>query len=294
MPSTRSACRRFSRALQRNNHHRGGSVANREQSYTVSGSATGFPANACSIVMIFFKCASGFFAPLPWFLTATTARLLPSGAELIHVTAGNHANRAGKVAPARISPPKSTADARISVTWESAARSSSHRCHQHDVIHPGGDARIGVKERVHSKHSGLESRARDTGDSGAEATIREVILVPTNDGPANYQDRMLQPVRRAVRVLQSFSGSPPSVRERSRDRGRREGVFPQCQPRLRVSFSGYSATFPVSFFSRFQIRGHGPAAEGPVVHSHIAGLSSPKTKKYSVSISLRMRPSLNV
>ena len=34
-----------------------------EQSYTVSGSAIGFPASACSIVITLRMCASGFFAP---------------------------------------------------------------------------------------------------------------------------------------------------------------------------------------------------------------------------------------
>ena len=45
----------------------------REQSNMVSGSATGLPASACSMVIGLRKCASGFLAPLAWFFTATAA-----------------------------------------------------------------------------------------------------------------------------------------------------------------------------------------------------------------------------
>ncbi len=71
---------------------------------------------ACSSVMTFRICASGFSAPFSWFFTATAercARVVPKSCMWRRAIM---ANREGKVEPALTSVAQSPAPARISVT----------------------------------------------------------------------------------------------------------------------------------------------------------------------------------
>ena len=69
------------------------------------------------MVMTLRMCASGFLRAVGVILHRHRGQVLARGAVLIHVAARDHREQRGKVAPARTSPHRSPAPARISVTF---------------------------------------------------------------------------------------------------------------------------------------------------------------------------------